>query len=97
MIQEFLVHSKQRLEQQQVLNRWRKIKSLESAQGSTVALEQQAINNFSSNDYLSLANHPKVAESARTAIVKYGVGSGASHLISGHFDIHDELEEALAN
>ncbi|SMM99676.1 8-amino-7-oxononanoate synthase [uncultured Candidatus Thioglobus sp.] len=52
---------------------------------------------FCSNDYLGLKNHPKVVEAFKAGVDKYGVGSGASHLISGHSKAHQALEEALAN
>jgi 8-amino-7-oxononanoate synthase len=52
---------------------------------------------FSSNDYLSLAGHPRVAEALREGVSLYGAGSGASHLISGHSRAHARLEECLAD
>ncbi len=52
---------------------------------------------FSSNDYLGLANHPRVIEAFRRAATEFGVGSGASHLINGHSFLHQQLEEALAD
>lgn len=52
--------------------------------------------NFCSNDYLSLKNHPKVVEAFKSGADKYGVGSGASHLVGGHIQAHSQLEEALA-
>ena len=70
--------------------------TLESAQGPTVRLQGREYLNFCSNDYLGLASHPKVIEGLRTAAVKYGVGSGASHLVCGHSTPHHQLEEALA-
>lgn len=51
---------------------------------------------FCSNNYLGLSTHPTVVNAALKMIKKYGVGSGASRLISGTFDIHLELEKALA-
>jgi 8-amino-7-oxononanoate synthase len=52
--------------------------------------------NFCSNDYLGLANHPEVVRAFIRAAETYGVGSGASHLVTGHGLEHDALEEALA-
>jgi len=52
--------------------------------------------NFCSNDYLGLANHPLVVGAFRDAVEKYGVGSGASHLVTGHGPEHEALEEAFA-
>jgi 8-amino-7-oxononanoate synthase len=51
---------------------------------------------FCSNDYLGLASHPRVIEALREGASLYGVGSGASHLISGHSRAHAQLEERLA-
>jgi 8-amino-7-oxononanoate synthase len=51
---------------------------------------------FCSNDYLGLAAHPRLAEALREGAARYGVGSGASHLISGHSRAHALLEERLA-
>jgi 8-amino-7-oxononanoate synthase len=51
---------------------------------------------FCSNDYLGLANHPRVVEALRDGATRYGVGSGASALVSGHSQAHEELETRLA-
>lgn len=51
---------------------------------------------FCSNDYLGLANHPSVIAALQEGAARYGVGSGGSHLVTGHCDIHEELEQALA-
>ena len=52
---------------------------------------------FNSNDYLGLAAHPRVMEALREGVSIYGAGSGASHLISGHSQAHDQLETVLAS
>jgi 8-amino-7-oxononanoate synthase len=52
--------------------------------------------NFSSNDYLGLANDPQVKQAFIEGANQYGVGAGASHLITGHTRAHHELEQALA-
>ncbi|HEV2608933.1 MAG TPA: 8-amino-7-oxononanoate synthase, partial [Noviherbaspirillum sp.] len=52
---------------------------------------------FASNDYLGLAAHPRIAEALRAGVSRYGAGSGASHLISGHSQAHAQLEEKLAD
>ena len=49
-----------------------------------------------SNNYLGLANHPKVKDAAIKAIEKYGFGSGASRLVSGNMELHEELEQRIA-
>ncbi|MBQ0752859.1 MAG: 8-amino-7-oxononanoate synthase [Gammaproteobacteria bacterium] len=53
--------------------------------------------NFASNDYLGLANHPDVIEAFKRGANEFGVGSGASHLVSGHSQYHHALEEQLAD
>lgn len=69
---------------------------LESAQGAHVRLDGRELLSFCSNDYLGLANDPAVAEAALAACREYGVGAGASHLVSGHHRLHHEFEQAFA-
>jgi len=71
-------------------------KIAQSAQGTNMKIDNQDVVNFCSNDYLSLANHPKIKEALIKGVEKYGAGSGASHLVSGHSESHKLLEEALA-
>lgn len=71
--------------------------TLDSAQGPRVRLAGRELLNFCSNDYLGLAADPRVVESLQRAAARYGVGSGASHLVCGHSAPHRELEEALAD
>jgi len=78
----------------QVLYRQRHTKA--SAEGPEIVIDGQRYLNFSSNDYLGLANHPKVREAFCRGIKRYGVGSGASHLVTGHTEAHHLLEEKLA-
>ena len=75
---------------------YRSRRTLTSAQGAEVVVHKQPRLNFCSNDYLGLANHPKVVEAFQQAATKYGVGSGASHLVSGHTEEHHQLEKELA-
>ncbi|MGQ7260979.1 8-amino-7-oxononanoate synthase [Vreelandella sp. V005] len=51
---------------------------------------------FAGNDYLGLAQDPRVFEAQAEGARRYGAGAGASHLVSGHLEVHDALEEALA-
>jgi 8-amino-7-oxononanoate synthase len=74
----------------------RHLREMDSPQGVNIYVEGQGCLNFSSNDYLGLANHPVLKEAAIKAIEKYGVGAGASRLISGNIRPHVELEETLA-
>jgi 8-amino-7-oxononanoate synthase len=77
-------------------NLYRQRLTLQSAQGPVVRLGGRQYLNFCSNDYLGLAAHPRVVEAFTTAAARYGVGSGASHLVCGHSEPHHALEEALA-
>ena len=69
---------------------------VDSAQGPELCVDGASLLAFSSNDYLGLANHPKVLEAFRTGLQQYGAGAGASHLVCGHQAPHHELELALA-
>jgi 8-amino-7-oxononanoate synthase len=75
----------------------RQLRRIDSAQGAHVTIAGQPFLNFSSNDYLGLANHPVLKQAAVRAIEKFGTGSGASRLICGSLSPHHELEEALAH
>ncbi|MEY8193608.1 MAG: 8-amino-7-oxononanoate synthase [Cycloclasticus sp.] len=79
---------------QQQLYRSRQV--IEGPQGAKVTIDGLSYDNFSSNDYLGLANHPKVAAAFKRAVDGYGVGSGSAHLICGHSHQHHALEEELA-
>lgn len=59
-------------------------------------LDGRSLISFCGNDYLGLANHPRVIEAFREAAGRYGVGSGAAHLVNGHSAAHHALEEGLA-
>ena len=78
-------------------NRWRKRLTLDSPQTSVVTIDGQQYDNFCSNDYLGLANDPRLIAAAQSAASELGVGSGASHLICGHQRPHQQLELALAS
>lgn len=83
-----------RQREQQGLLRQRKI--LESPQSTHVTMDGRDYLAFCSNDYLGLANHLDLIESASKGARRYGVGASASHLINGHSSAHHVLEEALA-
>ncbi len=74
----------------------RHLREIGSAQGPIVDLPGKRLVNFSSNDYLGLANDPKLREAAIAAVNEFGVGAGASRLISGTQSPHLRLEKALA-
>ena len=62
----------------------------------TMSVDGEELLGFCSNDYLGLANHPDVIAALQKGARDYGVGSGASHLITGHCRVHDQLSEELA-
>ena len=68
----------------------------EGAQGPELVVDGRRMLGFCSNDYLGLAADPRLAEAMNRGVARYGVGSGAAHLISGHSKAHHALEEELA-
>jgi 8-amino-7-oxononanoate synthase len=76
---------------------YRQLQRMDSPQRPRVEIDGKALLNFSSNDYLGLANDPVVKEAAIEAVNKYGAGAGASRLICGSMAPHHQLEEALAS
>jgi 8-amino-7-oxononanoate synthase len=79
---------------QQQLYRTRQ--TLEGAQGVRVQIDGHDYLSFCSNDYLGLANHPRLIEAMKEGAERFGVGSGAAHLVTGHSYAHQALEEDLA-
>ena len=75
---------------------WRDFKQVQGAQGASVRVNGKEYLNFNSNNYLGLASEPELQEAFTEGIARYGVGSGASHYICGHFDAHERLSEDLA-
>jgi glycine C-acetyltransferase len=72
------------------------IRTISSPQGAWLKIEGRRVLNFCSNNYLGLANHPRLVEAAKKAIDQYGVGPGAVRIISGTNDLHIELEKRIA-
>lgn len=70
---------------------------VESASGAHTSINGHDLLAFCSNDYLGLANHPKLIEALKQGADQYGVGAGASALISGHTRVEEELEARLAS
>jgi len=75
---------------------YRTLRRVEGEQGPTLRLNGKEVINFSSNNYLGLANHPALRQAAKEAIDRYGCGTGASRLISGNMTLHEELEGKIA-
>ena len=74
----------------------RELRRVDSAQGPHIEIGGRTLLNFSSNDYLGLANHPALKEASIKAVEKFGAGAGASRLICGSLAPFHELEETLA-
>jgi 8-amino-7-oxononanoate synthase len=74
----------------------RRLRLVSGPQGPTVLLDGKPVLLLCSNNYLGLADHPRVREAAAEAAMRWGVGAGASRLISGTMTIHRRLEERLA-
>ena len=74
----------------------RRLRLVSGPQGPTVLLDGQPVLLLCSNNYLGLADHPRVREAAAEAAMRWGVGAGASRLVSGTMTIHRRLEERLA-
>jgi 8-amino-7-oxononanoate synthase len=72
-------------------------RTVETPCGPRVTVDGRELLAFCSNDYLGLAAHPAVMAALREGVDRYGAGSGASHLISGHSRAHAALEERLAD
>jgi 8-amino-7-oxononanoate synthase len=75
----------------------RRRRLLQGAQSPRIQCDGQSVLSFCSNDYLGLANHPALIAAVKDSVDALGVGSGASHLITGHHQSHEQLEEALAD
>jgi 8-amino-7-oxononanoate synthase len=76
---------------------YRELRRVDSPQSPHLSLGGRKLLNFSSNDYLGLANEPALKEAAVRAIEQYGAGAGASRLICGSLSPHHELDETLAD
>src|SRR3954447_3566896 len=76
---------------------YRRMRLVSGPQGPTVLLDGNPVLLLCSNNYLGLADHPRVREAAAEAAMRWGVGAGASRLVSGTMTIHRRLEERLAD
>ena len=86
----------ERLEELRLNNLSRTITDRASSQGPVIRMDDRDLINFASNDYLALANHPDVRDSARESLDTFGFGSGASRLLGGGTVLHRNLEEKVA-
>lgn len=74
----------------------RQLTARASNQGPVIAIGRKNYINFSSNDYLGLANHPDLVKAVTQAMQKYGFGAGASRLLAGGTVLHEKLEKTLS-
>ena len=86
-----------RLEEIRELGLYRKLRLISGPQGPRVLLDGRPVLLLCSNNYLGLADHPRVRQAAADAAMRYGVGAGASRLVSGNMTIHRRLEEQIAD
>lgn len=75
---------------------YRQLHLVESRDATAIHVRGRRLADFSSNNYLGLAQNPQVLQAAQKATQKWGAGSGASRLISGNLKIHEELDKTLA-
>ena len=76
---------------------YRRRRVVESPAGREIVVGGRRLLNFCSNDYLGLAADERVRAAFHAGVERWGVGAGASHLVSGHTSAHHELEDALAD
>jgi 8-amino-7-oxononanoate synthase len=85
-----------RLEDLRAAGLYRRLRVIEGPQGPRVTLDGTEVLLLCSNNYLGLADHPRVRQAAADAAERFGAGAGASRLISGNMSLHRQLEERLA-
>jgi 8-amino-7-oxononanoate synthase len=86
----------ERLDELKELGLHRRMRTISGPQGPRVVLDGKPVLLLCSNNYLGLADHPRVREAAADAAMRWGVGAGASRLVSGTMRIHRRLEDRLA-
>lgn len=91
-----MIEIEARLEELEELGLQRRMRMISGPQGPRVVLDGRPVLLMCSNNYLGLADHPRVREAAADAAMRWGVGTGASRLVSGTMTIHRRLEERLA-
>jgi glycine C-acetyltransferase len=72
------------------------IRTIDSPMDARVIIDGRELLNFCANNYLGLANHPRLKEAAKKAIDQYGIGPGAVRTIAGTMTLHVKLEQRLA-
>ncbi len=87
---------KERLEFLKKAGLYRALRPLGGPQSATAVIDGKRVLQLSSNNYLGLANHPRLKTAAKEAIEKYGSGSGASRLVCGNLELNEKLEDRIA-
>ena len=85
-----------RLDELKGLSLYRRMRMVSGPQGPRVVLDGKPVLLLCSNNYLGLADHPRVREAAADAAMRWGAGAGASRLVSGNMTLHRRLEDRLA-
>jgi glycine C-acetyltransferase len=91
---QFILDERARLEKEGLVVN---LRTIESPQGAWIRVDGKKVLNLCSNNYLGMANHPRLREAARNAIEMFGVGPAAVRSIAGTMTLHTELEEKLAH
>ncbi len=92
-LEEYIEEELERIREENLL---RKLRVVSSPQNARVIIDGRELINFSSNNYLGLANHPEIIEAFIEGAKRWGVGSGAARLIVGNHEPHSLLERRLA-
>ncbi len=87
----------ERLTELRAAGMYRRLRLVESPQGPRVTLDGTEVLLLCSNNYLGLADHPRIRQAASDAAERFGAGAGASRLISGNMSLHERLERRLAD
>ncbi len=90
---QYLADQIQELKDQGLFNN---IRTIESAMDGRIVVDGKPVINFCANNYLGLANHPRLVTAAKKAIDEYGIGPGAVRTIAGTMSLHNQLEDRLA-
>ena len=85
-----------RLSELKGLGLYRRTRLVSGPQGPNVVLDGRPVTLLCSNNYLGLADHPRVQEAAADAALRWGVGAGASRLVTGNHSLYDVLERKIA-
>ena len=92
-----MIELQERLDELKELGLYRRMRMISGPQGPRVVLDGKPVLLLCSNNYLGLADHPRVREAAADAAMRWGVGAGSSRLVAGTMTMHRRLEERLAD